>query len=105
MGETNLVMVRGDTLSFAMEIEGLDQDLDTAYFTAKANYTTNTPLFRKSLENGIEKVSAGLYRIRVAPSDTAGAQTGMYFYDLEIGVNSDIFTIMRGSLSLEPEVS
>ena len=30
MKDTNLTMVKGDTLAFGVEIEGLDQDLATA---------------------------------------------------------------------------
>lgn len=33
--DTNLEMVRGDTLAFAIEIEGLDQNLDSAFFSCK----------------------------------------------------------------------
>lgn len=33
MKDTKLTMVKGDTLAFGVEIEGLDQDLATAYFS------------------------------------------------------------------------
>lgn len=102
--ERNIKMVRGDTLSFGMEFTGLDQDLDTAYFTARDNYN-GTILFQKSLANGITKVETGKYRVRVAPADTASAISGMYVYDLQIGVNGDIFTLMRGILELQHDVT
>lgn len=101
----NISMVKGDTLSFGIEIEGLDQDLDSAFFSCAGAQPTTEYVFQKSLGDGITKVETGKYRVRVAPEDTADAEAGFYFYDLQIGVNSDIFTIMKGSLCLEAEVT
>lgn len=105
MTEKNIRLVRGDTLSFAIEIEGLETDLASVRFTAKSNYNGDT-LFSKTLDNGgVTKVENGIYRVRVAPIDTKDAIPATYYYDLEIGVNSDIFTIMRGLLELLHDVS
>ena len=100
-----IAMIKGDTVSFNMEFTGLSSDLDTAYFSAKANYSDNTYTFRKSLNDGITKVSTGVYNVRLAPSDTSNTTPGRYYYDLEIGVNNDIFTIMFGEINILPEVS
>lgn len=104
MAYKNINMFRGDTLSFGMEIEGLNQDLDSAYFTVKANYA-DEPLVQKSLGDGITKVETGVYRIRVAPEDTADVAAGKYFYDFEIGANGDVFTILNGILEIEQDVT
>ena len=106
-GTKNICMVRGDTLAFGIEIDGLEQDLDTVFFTCKANYddTDANAVFKKSLGSGIEKVSDGQYRVRVAPEDTANVDPGMYYYDLELGVNSDIFTVLRGTLRINWDVT
>ena len=63
-GTKNICMVRGDTLAFGIEIDGLEQDLDTVFFTCKANYddTDANAVFKKSLGTGIEKVSDGKCR-------------------------------------------
>ena len=98
-------MTKGDTLAFGLEIEGLDQDLETAYFSCKTELDDQNYVFQKSLGNGISKVETGKYRIRVAPEDTAYVPTGRYYYDLQIGVNSDIFTIMKGFLDITFEVT
>lgn len=97
--------VRGDTMAFAIEIEDLDQDLDSAYFSCKRNYTDEDYVFQKSIGDGIEKVETGKYRIRVAPEDTATVDPRSYYFDLEIGVNGDIYTLMRGILELLPDVT
>ena len=101
----NLNMVRGDTLAFAIEIEGLNQDLDTCYFSCKKDPTDEDYIFQKELNDGIEKVSTNKYKIRVAPSDTANIDIGNYYYDLQIGVNSDVFTVLRGVLKIEREIT
>ncbi len=104
MAEKNITMVRGDTLSFGMEFEGLDQDLDAAYMTCRNGYEGEL-VFQKSLGNGITKASANQYRVRVAPEDTATVVPNRYYYDLQIQVNSDIFTILKGVLFIEADVT
>lgn len=100
-----ITLTRGDTLSFCVEIEKLDQDLDSAFFTCKKNYTDESNVFCKSLGDGIEKVDIGTYRVRVAPEDTKNLEVGKYFYDFQVGVNGDIFTILKGVLELEHDVT
>ena len=99
-----VTMARGDTVSFGMEIEGLDQDLDTAFLTCRKNFT-EAPVFQKSLGDGITKQDTGLYVVRIAPGDTEGLQVGKYYYDLELGVNGDKFTILKGILEIEQDVT
>lgn len=101
----NLNMVRGDTLAFGMELVDLNQDLDTCYFSCKKDASDANYVFQKSLGSGIEKVATNKYRIRVAPSDTAGIDIGNYYYDLQIGVNGDIYTIIKGVLKIEREIT
>lgn len=105
----NLKMVRGDTFAFGVEILGLNQNLDTAYFTCKENYDDETPVFQKSLSDGITKdeetEEKEIYKIRVAPDDTSNVEAKNYYYDLQIGVNGDIFTILKGILRIENDVT
>ena len=99
-----VTMTRGDTVSFNMEIEGLDQDLDTAFLTCRKSYTGEI-LFQKSLGNGITKQDTGLYVLRIAPEDTKDVEPAKYYYDLELGVNGDKFTILKGVLDIEPDMT
>ena len=108
MEESNITMMRGDALSFGLEIqdgEGNPLDVETAYFTSKKTYTDEVTLFQKSLSNGISKDSTGKYIVRVAPEDTAEAEAGKYFYDFQVGLNTDVFTILHGVLEIEPDVT
>ena len=100
----NITMTRGDTFAFGLEIADLDQDLETCYFTCKSSFDGEI-IFQKSLTDGISKVETGIYRVRVAPDDTKRLDAGQYYYDLQIGVNSDIFTILKGVLSLEHDTT
>ena len=104
MTDEIISMVRGDTLAFGMEFEDLDQDLETAFFSCRQSYEGEI-VFQKSLSDGISKVEDGKYRCRVAPEDTASVAAGKYYYDLEIGVNGDKFTILKGVLDIEPDVT
>ena len=99
-----ITVVRGDTLAFGMEIEGLDQDLETAFFSCKRNHD-EPPVFQKSLGDGISKVGEGEYVVRVAPRDTETLEPGKYYYDLEIGANGDVFTILKGIFEIERDVT
>lgn len=105
LAKQNITFVRGDTFSFGVEIDGLEQDLDTAFFTCKQNYTDEENAFQKSLGNGITKLADGKYIVRVAPEDTASLKAGKYFYDFQISVNTDVFTVLYGVLELEQDVT
>lgn len=110
MEDKYIRMTRGDTLSFGVQVyddagEPFGQDLERAYFTCKSNRSDKRYLFQKSLSDGISKVGQGSYVVRVAPSDTADAKPGKYFYDLEIGCNGDVFTIMRGVIEIMQDVT
>jgi hypothetical protein len=99
-----ITMTKGDTLSFGMQIDGLDgEDLESAYFTCKESRSDVANVFQKSLGAGISKIDDGEYVVRVAPEDTADVEAGKYFYDLEIGINNDIFTVKKGVLELEED--
>ena len=98
-------MARGDTLSFALEFEGLGQDLDSAFFTVKTTATDTEPLFQKSLTDGISKVSDDKYLVRIAPDDTSDLDAGEYNFDMQISANGDVFTIMLGVLVLAQDVT
>ena len=104
----NIKMVRGDTFSFGIEYAFDDessQDLETCYFSCKKNPNDEEYIFQKSLSDGISKVSNGKYRVRVAPEDTEDVEVGNYLYDLEFGLNGDIFTIIKGILTIENDVT
>lgn len=107
-----LEMIRGDTLAFAVEI-GFDespQKLDSAFLSVKKNIDDDSYIFQKTIaNNGIEYVKTDgnslYYRVRVAPEDTKNIEEGNYFYDLQIGINGDIFTVLKGAIRIEGDIT
>lgn len=102
-----LTMTKGDTVCFGMEIDGLNQPLDSAYFTCKKRPTDSETVFQKTLGDGIMVVDEEYltYSVRIAPEDTRNVEAGMYYYDLQIGVNDDIYTVLKGVLEIEQDVT
>ena len=104
-------MIRGDTLAFAVKItfDSTAQELDSAYFTCKRNFNDAVPVFQKKLNNGIylsEQDGNSLYYIvRVAPVDTKNIDAGEYYYDFQISVNGDVFTVLYGVLMVNYDVT
>ena len=103
----NITMTRGDTLSFNVEVYDQNEDpitADTVFFTCKKRLVHDDNIFQKSLGAGITQ-DDGLITVRVAPEDTAEVEAGLYFYDCQIGVDSDIYTVMKGILTIEQDVT
>ena len=108
MADRYITMVKGDTLAFGVEITdqlGAWLNIDAATFICKKNYTDATAVFQKTLGSGITKVSDGHYSVRVAPADTASAEAGLYYYGFRVTKGTNVYTIMRGILELDPEVT
>ena len=103
-----ITMIKGDTLSFSVEIEDQDGnplDVDSAFFTCKKNIKDDAFLFQRAIGNGITRTEAGKYTVRVRPDETASAEAGKYFYDFQVGKNGDVFTILKGILELVQDVT
>lgn len=104
----NLEMTKGDTLSFGVEVIDLGQEIEEAYFTVKNNYDDEDFVFQQSLGNGInlDKVEGNnyYYTVRIAPENTENIEPKKYYYDLEIRINDDVFTILKGILDIEFDV-
>lgn len=100
----NISMVKGNTLAFGIEIEGVDT-LENAYFSCKKSKSDSNYIFQKSLGNGIYKKEDGKYIVRAVPEDTENVIPGTYYYDLQIQVNLDVYTVLIGQLEIVEEVT
>lgn len=111
MEKMNLEMIRGDTLSFAFEVDfdEAPQKLEKADFSCKVNLDDDEALFHKELGKGIDFSKQDgnklYYIVRIAPEDTENLEAGMYYYDLQIEMNGDVFTILNGALKIESDVT
>ena len=104
--------IRGDTFSHPIIVEGLGQDLDSVYFTCRNGTNDDSEiLFEKSLNNGITylyydaETDTRTYVVRLVPNDTKDIQEGTYFYDEQVSINGDVFTIMRGRFIIQQDIS
>lgn len=100
-----IVMVRGDTLAFDMTLYDVEATVESIYFSCKKCPTDDEYVFQKSLGNGVTCVDTDVYRVRVAPADTASLPAGDYAYDLQLGLGADIYTILCGKLVLRQDVT
>lgn len=107
----NFEVIKGDTLAFGVEIafdETPPKNLDSAHFSVKRNPDDGN-LFSKYLNAGVQKCKQEgnklYYRVRVDPADTEDLEAGFYYYDLEIRVNGDVFTILSGLLIVENDIT
>ena len=103
-------MVRGDTLAFNFIVKGLDGAEPTISFTCRDHYDGEL-LFNCVSGYGIEQVDydaeqdAATFAVWVDPNKTKYLDLARYYYDLELSVNSDVITLMRGRLTLLYDVS
>lgn len=107
MENENITMTRGDTVAFNAEI--LDEDgnvvlVDSADFTCKKRVLGDENIFHKALGSGIKQAD-GLLTVRIAPEDTEEVDAGQYFYDFCLGVGRDKYTVMKGILTIEQDVT
>ena len=108
----DISMVKGDTLAFGFQIQGLgDQEPSSIIFTCKNTPEDSDPLFTVSLDDNItlrdynSEEDIFTYSVRIPPSLTEDLDVGRYFYDLQLTANDDILTLMIGRLTLEQEIT
>ena len=105
VNELSIKMVKGDSLSFTIEIEELEVDLDDAFFTVKNNEYDDVAQVKKSLNNGICKVDTNKYLVMLTPRDTKYLDTKSYYYDLEITVGDSVYTVIKGLFTLVQDIT
>ena len=107
----NIDMVKGDTLAFNFELQGLEGETPDAITFSCSEHYDDVPLFTADLSDGItleeynEVKDIALYSVRIAPNKTASLDLNRYYYDLQLSYNDDVITLMRGRLMLLYEVT
>lgn len=107
----NIDMVRGDTLAFNFKLQGLTQAECEALevtFAITDNYAEGAQATIDT-ESGITLESytdcVALFSVCLAPEITAEMDVARYYYDLQIKDTANTITLMRGTLTLLPEVA
>ena len=109
----DIAMIKGDTMSFGFQMQGLDGSAPSSIiFSCKEDPEDDDAVFSSSLDDGgiwldSEDSETDLleYGVRIAPSKTENLNTGRYYYDLQIVVNDDVYTLMKGRLQIEYDVT
>lgn len=97
-------MIRGDTLNIQFEIESetvldLTSNDFSVTFSLKKSPTDNAYIFQKN-KSAVTSPADNIFVLRVAPEDTVDLLPGYYFYDIQLEIGTDIFTIAIGKLNL-----
>ena len=105
----NMEMVRGDTLAFNFQLQGLEGGTPTFAFRVTRDYE-DAPVAEADSEDGISQVAVDsvhditTFAVGLSPSKTASLDTGKYYYDLTMYLEDNVITLMRGTLTLFNEV-
>ena len=105
----NIDMIRGDTLKIQFEIESdtvLDlnsEDIEIT-FSLKRSPTDAAYVFQKD-KSAVTSPEDNAFVLRVAPEDTVNLLPGYYYYDIQINVSEDIYTIAIGKLHIAIDIT
>ena len=99
-------MVRGDTMTFNFQLQGLDGITPYIVFTCAETYN-DAPIFTAdtiggdiSLEAYDEENDVATYTVVIVPNKTKTMDLNRYYYDLQLSTDDDVITLMRGRLTL-----
>lgn len=107
----DITVVRGDTLSFGFMMTGLDGNLPNSIkFSVKDNPDETETLFSAGLDSGEIwrenwNLNTATFGVRIPPRLTEGLTPGRYFYDLEVRINDEVFTFMKGRFVVEYDIT
>lgn len=106
--EKDIKVTRGDTFGFNFDIkdgEGLEPTLDAVYFSVKETPEDDDYTFQKTLTNGITRLTGGGYYVRIDPSDTQDLDKDKYYYDLQVNIDDDVYTPLKGKLDIRWDIT
>lgn len=105
----NIDMIRGDTVNIQFEIES-DTVLDLSSndfqitFSLKQAATDTEYVFQKQ-KAAVTQISENNFVLRIAPDDTEELIPGYYFYDLQLVIGDDIYTIALGMFQIIRDIT
>lgn len=105
----NIDMIRGDTLNIQFEIESdtvldLTSDNFEITFSLKRSATDKAYVFQKD-KTAVTSPADNVFALRVAPEDTVNLIPGYYYYDLQLNIGEDIFTIAIGKFHIAIDIT
>ena len=105
----NIDLIRGDTLNIQFEIEAdtvlnLESENFDVTFSLKQAASDTGYVFQKK-KDAVSELGTNIFIMRVAPEDTQSLVPGWYYYDLQLNINNDIYTIALGKLQLIRDIT
>lgn len=105
----DLEIIRGDTVNIQFEVES-DTVLDlssndfTVFFSLKKSATDTAYIFQKN-KAVVTSPADNVFILRIAPEDTTHLLPGYYFYDIQLGIGDDIYTIAIGKFTINVDIT
>lgn len=101
MVEHRIDAIRGDSFAFSVRIDDAQgREVESLTFKVKENRDATANLISLSIGSGITQVEEGLYSVNLDPSDTAEMDPKEYYYLCRLGLDDDIYTLIRGAFNL-----
>lgn len=105
----NIDMIRGDTLNILFAIEAdtvldLTSDDFEITFSLKRLATDNEYVFQKD-KTAVVSIAENVFVLRIAPEDTVDLVPGYYYYDIQLNIGDDIYTISIGKFHIEIDIT
>lgn len=105
-------VVKGDSLAFNFQLTGLNgSEPSNFYFTCREKPESTDYYFQRTLGDGITKLAYDAntdtvtYGVRVRPDQTDALTAGRYYYDLQLDINDDVITLMKGRFIVDWDVT
>lgn len=112
MLKKDLIMTRGNTFKKEIklttknnvEIDLENSNLTKAYFSVKSNVNNTDVVLQKKLDDGIS-ISDNLLKVKIDPDETDSLSLGEYYYDVNITLNGDVYTPIKGKFIIDWNVT
>jgi hypothetical protein len=105
----NIDMIRGDTVNIQFEIES-DTVLDLSSndfqitFSLKQAATDTSYVFQKH-KTAVTELSENNFVLRIAPEDTEELIPGYYYYDIQLNIGDNVYTIALGIFQIIRDIT
>lgn len=100
---------RGDSIFIQFDIDSdivldLSSDDFEITFSLKQSATDSAYIFQKD-KTAVTQLAENSFVLRIAPEDTVDLFPGYYYYDIQLNIGDDVFTIALGQLQLVRDIT
>lgn len=108
--DRDITVIKGNNLNFFVNFKLAEgeaiTDISEMYFSAKEKLTDEDYAFQLTLGHGIElQEDTTKFLVSVSHSISSGLDATNYYYDLTFVINGNVFTLMKGILKVEANVT